>query len=113
MPSAVSLQEHHSWEALRALARRSKNVNQWRRLLSLATVPDGRDCETGAKIGGTDRQTLRDRVHRFNALIRIGIDVDQLRQMQYRGARGRLYPRFLNPNLEITGRRKFAMVVVQ
>ena len=49
-----------------ALARRSKEVNQSRRLLSLAAVRDGMDRGSAAKIGGMDRQTLRDWVHRFN-----------------------------------------------
>ena len=47
-------------------ARRSKDVNQSRRLLSLAAVRDGMDRGSAAKIGGMDRQTLRDWVHRFN-----------------------------------------------
>src|ERR1700744_5085658 len=51
---------------LRALARRAKDVNQSRRLLSLAAVRDGMDRGSAAKIGGMDRQTLRDWVHRFN-----------------------------------------------
>jgi Winged helix-turn helix len=56
-----------SVEELRALAKRSKDVNQSRRLLSLAAVRDGMDRSEAAKIGGMDRQTLRDWVHRFNA----------------------------------------------
>ena len=67
MPSAVRLREDYSAEALRTSARRSKNVNQSRRLLSLAAVRDGMDRGAAAKIGGMDRQTLRDWVHRFNA----------------------------------------------
>src|SRR6202167_6177141 len=67
MPSAVRLREDYSAEALRALARRSKDVNQSWRLLSLAAVRDGMDRGAAAKIGGMDRQTLRDWVHRFNA----------------------------------------------
>jgi transposase len=67
MPSAVRLREDHSAEELRALARRSRDVNQSRRLLSLAAVRDGMDRGSAAKIGGMDRQTLRDWVHRFNA----------------------------------------------
>jgi hypothetical protein len=66
MPSAVRLREDYSAEELRALARRSKTVNQSRRLLSLAAVRDGMDPGSAAKIGGMDRQTLRDWVHRFN-----------------------------------------------
>ena len=68
MASAVKLREDYSAEALRALARRSKDVNQSRRLLSLAAVRDGMDRGSAAKIGGMGRQTLRDWVHRFNAL---------------------------------------------
>ena len=49
------------------MARRSKDVNQGRRLLSLAAVRDRMDRGGAAKIGGMDRQTLRDWVHRFNA----------------------------------------------
>ena len=66
MPSAVKLREDYSAEELRGLARRSKDVNQSRRLLSLAAVRDGMDRGPAAKIGGMDRQTLRDWVHRFN-----------------------------------------------
>ncbi len=68
MLSAVRLREDYSAEELRRLARRSKDVNQSRRLLSLAAVRDGMDRGSAAKIGGMDRQTLRDWVHRFNAL---------------------------------------------
>jgi hypothetical protein len=67
MASAIELREDDSAEELRALARRSKSVNQSRRLLSLAAVRDGMDRAAAAKIGGMDRQTLRDWVHRFNA----------------------------------------------
>src|SRR5580692_8407578 len=67
MASAVRLREDYSAAELRALARRSKTVNQSRRLLSLAAVRDGMDRGAAAKIGGMDRQTLRDWVHRFNA----------------------------------------------
>ena len=67
MPSAVRLRDDYSVEDLRALARRSKDVNQSRRLLLLAAVRDGMDRGGAAKIGAMDRQTLCDRVHRFNA----------------------------------------------
>ena len=68
MPSAVRLREDYSAEELRRLARRSRDVNQSRRLLSLAAVRDGMDRGAAARIGAMDRQTLRDWVHRFNAL---------------------------------------------
>jgi transposase len=67
MPAAVRLREDYSAEELRALARRSRNVSQSRRRLSLAAVRDGMDRAAAAKIGGMDRQTRRDWVHRFNA----------------------------------------------
>ncbi len=66
MASAVGLREDYSAAELRALARRSKNVNRSRRLLSLAAIGDGMDRCEAARIGGLDRQTLRDWVHRFN-----------------------------------------------
>ena len=66
MAAAVRLGDDYSAEMLRALARRSKDANQSRRLLSLAVVRDGMDRRSAAKIGGMDRQTLRDWVHRFN-----------------------------------------------
>jgi transposase len=67
MPSAIELREDYSAAELRRLAKRSKDVNQSRRLLSLAAVRDGKDRGEAARIGGMDRQTLRDWVHRFNA----------------------------------------------
>ena len=50
MPSAVRLREDYSAKELRALARRSKDVNQSRRLLSLAAVRDGMDRGSAAFI---------------------------------------------------------------
>jgi transposase len=49
------------------LAASTKDANQSRRLLSIAAVLDGMSRADAAKIGGMDRQTLRDWVHRFNA----------------------------------------------
>ncbi len=66
MPSAVKLRTDFSATDLRRLAKRSKNNNQSRRLLSLAAVLDGMNRTDAARIGGMDRQTLRDWVHRFN-----------------------------------------------
>jgi transposase len=67
MPSAVQLREDYSASQLRHLASRSRHANQSRRLLSLAAVLDGMNRDEAARIGGMDRQTLRDWVHRFNA----------------------------------------------
>ena len=51
---------------LRRLAATVKDAHQARRLLALAAIYDRRDREEVARIGGMDRQTLRDWVHRFN-----------------------------------------------
>src|SRR5215216_7406649 len=66
MASAVSLRGDYSAAELRGLAAATKNANQSRRLLSLAAVLDGMNRTEAARIGGMDRQTLRDWVHRFN-----------------------------------------------
>jgi transposase len=67
MASAVSLRGDYSAAELRRLAAATRNANQSRRLLSLAGVLDGMNRTEAARIGGMDRQTLRDWVHRFNA----------------------------------------------
>jgi len=66
MPSAVKIRTDFSAHELRRLAKRSKDNNQSRRLLSLAAVLDGLNRTDAARMGGMDRQTLRDWVHRFN-----------------------------------------------
>jgi transposase len=66
MPSAVNLRTDFSAHELRRLAKRSKDNNQSRRLLSLAAVLDGLNRTDAARMGGMERQTLRDWVHRFN-----------------------------------------------
>ena len=66
MPAAVRMRTDYSAHELRRLAATTKNANQSRRLLSLAAVLDGMNRAQAARIGGMDRQTLRDWVHRFN-----------------------------------------------
>jgi transposase len=66
MAAAVRLREGVSGTELRREAVRAKDANQARRLLALAAVTDGVSREQAAAIGGMDRQTLRDWVHRFN-----------------------------------------------
>ena len=68
MPSAVRLREDYSAKELRALARRSKDVNQRRRLLSLAAVRDGMDRGSG----GEDQQ------HGSPDLARLGASLQRL-----------------------------------
>src|SRR3954462_8521456 len=66
MASAVGLRADYSAAELRRLAASTRNANQSRRLLSLAAVLDGMNRTEAARIGGMDRQTVRDWVHRFN-----------------------------------------------
>jgi len=66
MPAAVPMRSDFSAGELRRLAATTKNANQSRRLLSLAAVLDGMSRTEAARVGGMDRQTLRDWVHRFN-----------------------------------------------
>ena len=66
MPSALTLRSDYSAADLRHLAKRTKDNNQSRRLLSLAAVLEGRNRTDAARTGGMDRQTSRDWVHRFN-----------------------------------------------
>jgi transposase len=67
MSAAVCLRDDFEADELRELAGKVKNASQARRLLSIAAVYDGMDREEAARLGGMDRQTLRDWVHRFNA----------------------------------------------
>lgn len=67
MPRVVEIKPSHTPLQLRRLAVSTKYANQSRRLLSIAAVLDGMSRADAAKVGGMDRQTLRDWVHRFNA----------------------------------------------
>ena len=63
MPAPVRLRTDYTAGELRRLAATTRHVNQSRRLLSLAAVLDGMSRADAARIGGMDRQTLRDWVH--------------------------------------------------
>lgn len=65
--ATVPLGEGMSAEQFRAAAASTKDANQARRLLALAAVRDGLSREVAARMGGMDRQTLRDWVHAYNA----------------------------------------------
>jgi hypothetical protein len=52
MPAAVKLREDYSAAEFRQPAKRSKDANQSRRLLSLAAVREGKDRAEAAKMGG-------------------------------------------------------------
>ena len=66
MGTAIAVRADFSSQKLRRLATRVRNAAQARRLLAIAAVLDGAGREEAAKIGGMDRQTLRDWVIRFN-----------------------------------------------
>jgi len=66
MGGAIGLRDDFEGDDLRRFARKATDADQARRLLALAGVYDGMDREAAARIGGMDRQTLRDWVHRFN-----------------------------------------------
>jgi transposase len=68
MGTAVSLRQDFKADDLRRLATRAKDAAQARRLLALAAVLEGQNRTEAARLGGMDRQTLRDWAHRFNQL---------------------------------------------
>jgi Winged helix-turn helix len=67
MGRAIAVRAEYTSKQLRGLATRVKDAAQARRLLAIAAVLDGHSRAEAAKIGGMDRQTLRDWVIRFNA----------------------------------------------
>jgi transposase len=68
MAAAIGLREDFDATALRALAKRTKDGPQARRLLALAAIYDGATRIEAAKIRGVRLQIVRYWVPRFNAL---------------------------------------------
>ncbi len=66
MSVSIALRDDYDSVDLRRLAKASVDPRQVRRLLALAAVYDGMNRRQAAKVGGMDRQTLRDWAHRFN-----------------------------------------------
>jgi len=66
LSAAICIRRDFDAARLRRLATTVKDAGQARRLLALAAVYDGQSREEAARIGGMDRQTLRDWVLRFN-----------------------------------------------
>ena len=66
MGQAIAVRTDYTASEVRRFAKRAKDAAQARRLLAIASVLDGASREDAAKIGGMDRQTLRDWVIRFN-----------------------------------------------
>ena len=67
MGRAVRLRDDYDSARLRRLARASRDSDQTRRLLALASIYDGGRRTEAAKIGGVTLQIIRDWVLRFNA----------------------------------------------
>jgi len=67
MSKPVCLRRDFDAPGLRRLARNSKDANQARRLLALATVYAGGTRTQAAEMGGVGLQIVRDWVVRFNA----------------------------------------------
>src|SRR5262245_18940333 len=66
MGHAIPVRTDYTAGEVRRFAQRAKDAAQARRLLAIAAVLEGASREEAAKIGGMDRQTLRDWVTRFN-----------------------------------------------
>ena len=67
MSIPVPLRGDYDAAGLRRLARHSKDANQARRLLALATIQAGGTRTEAAAVGGVGLQIVRDWVVRFNA----------------------------------------------
>jgi transposase len=66
MGQAIAVRTDFTASEVRRFAKRARDAAQVRRLLAIAAVLDGASREDAAKVGGMDRQTLRDWVIRFN-----------------------------------------------
>ena len=66
MGRAIPVRTDYTASEVRRLAKHAKDAGQARRLLAIAAVLDGASREGAGKVGGMDRQTLRDWVIRFN-----------------------------------------------
>ena len=73
MSIPVALRGDFKASQLRALARKTKDGPQARRLLTLETIYDGATRTEAARIGGVTLQIIRDWVMRFNARGAVGL----------------------------------------
>ncbi len=67
MGAAIQLRSDYTADDLHRLARASRDANQTRRLLALASNYEGGSRSQAARIGGVGLQIIRDWVVRFNA----------------------------------------------
>ena len=70
----ASVRTDYTAGEVRRLSTRVKDAALARRLLAIAAVLDGASRTEAAKIGGMDRQTLRDWAIRFNDQGQDGLD---------------------------------------
>src|ERR1700744_1937677 len=68
MAAPLALRPDYDGPGLRTLARQSRDADQTRRLLALASIYDGGSRSAAAKLGGVGLQIVRDWVLHFNAL---------------------------------------------
>ncbi len=66
MGALAITRDEHDAASLRRAAARSRDADASRRMLALAFVLEGASRSDAARLCGMDRQTLRDRVHRYN-----------------------------------------------
>src|SRR5919199_5696984 len=66
MAAPIPLRADFNAAALRALAKRSRDPDQTRRLLALAAIYDGQSRSQAAQLAGVGLQIVRDWVMRFN-----------------------------------------------
>ena len=101
MGHAIPVRMDYTAGEVRRLAQRAKDAAQARRLLAIAAVLEGALREEAAKIGGMDRHSPEDHVHRATRLgssrslnLRIGISFTafpggasrvQARHLRFRG----------------------------
>lgn len=67
MASPIALRSDYDGASLRALSRQSRDADQTRRLLALASIYDGGSRSGAATLGGVGLQIVRDWVLHFNA----------------------------------------------
>lgn len=67
MPGAIDIRTDYSLETLREFANGLDDRAHARRIRAIVAILEGRTRTEAAKIGGMERQTLRDWVHRFNS----------------------------------------------
>lgn len=66
MPAPIQLRRDFTAQQLRDLANAQEDESHARRLRAIAAILEGASRSSAAQLGGMERQTLRDWVHRFN-----------------------------------------------